>query len=85
MPQLDIAGYAYKGADMRPEKLIDLLIAEGIATFDARGECAEDVLDEIATNRGIDREDLDSYRADEFPKPIEIDQLTDADRRWYIF
>ncbi|MFZ2176583.1 MAG: hypothetical protein WAW17_21590 [Rhodococcus sp. (in: high G+C Gram-positive bacteria)] len=78
----EIAGYTYKAENYRPEKLVEVLIAEGAASPGARGMSVEDVLDQIAGANAIDRHDERSFDSSEFPKVILVGQSTEADD-WY--
>lgn len=88
MDARDIAGYDYKGEQFRPGMMINRLIADGSADAlikDGRVPTlsAEEMLDVLASAQGIDRNHLHSYDSGEFPKPIDLDQITDADDHWY--
>ncbi|MFZ2527652.1 MAG: hypothetical protein WAX14_08365 [Rhodococcus sp. (in: high G+C Gram-positive bacteria)] len=80
----DIAGYTYKVENYSPAQLIEVLIAEGVASPGARGMAVEDVLDQIAGANAIDRYDERTFDSSEFPKVIFVSQLSEDDRRtWY--
>lgn len=79
-----IAGYTYKAENYRPTHLIELLISAGDAAPGARGMSSEDVLDQIAGERGIDRADEQTFDSNEFPKVVLEADVTEDDRRtWY--
>lgn len=79
-----IAGYTYQAENYRPDDLIELLISAGDAAPGARGMTPEEVLDQIAGERGIDRLDERTFDSGEFPKVILEEQVTDDDRvTWY--
>jgi hypothetical protein len=80
----DIAGYTYKADNYRPDQLIELLIAEGVASPGARSLTVEEALDQIAGANAIDRYDEHSFDSSDFPKVIFVSQLTDTDyKTWY--
>ncbi|ATI36390.1 hypothetical protein CPI83_29775 (plasmid) [Rhodococcus sp. H-CA8f] len=83
MDQRDIAGYTYKAENLMPEKLIEVLIAEGTASPGARGMISEELVDQLAAERGIDRLDLYSYDSGDFPKHILTEEIGPDDKNWY--
>lgn len=78
----DIAGYTYKAEHMRPEKVIEELIAEGAITEADRDRSVEEILSDLAAARGVDRDDEWSFDTDDFPKVILAGQLTADDADW---
>lgn len=71
-----IAGYFFKGETHSPEALIEALILERELDEAKRDENVEDVLTAYAKEfdgfgpQGLNRDDADSFGADEFPKAI---------------
>ncbi|WP_128646311.1 hypothetical protein [Rhodococcus sp. BS-15] len=79
-----IAGYTYQAENYRPGDLVELLISAGEAAPGARGMTPEEVLDQIAGERGIERLDERTFDSNDFPKVILEDQVTEDDRAtWY--
>ncbi len=68
-------GYTYKADLYEPAQLIEAMIRSGDASPAAREMDVEDVLDQIASANGIDREDEYSFDSDDFPKPVFRHQL----------
>lgn len=71
-----VAGYFFHGETHSPEALIEALILDQELDESARDENVEDVLTQYARTfdgfgmHGLNREDADSFGADEFPKTI---------------
>lgn len=74
----EIAAYSYRAGLYCPVCVIEAMIADGIAAPAARDMATDDVLEQCAGALGIDRDDESSFDADEFPKPVHLDSLTDA-------
>ena len=53
------------------------------ATFGARGMTSEELVDQLAAERGIDRLDLYSYDSGDFPKHILTEEVGPDDKNWY--
>ena len=75
----EIVAYTYRAALYCPACLIETMIADGFAAPAARDMPTDDVLEQCAGAMGIDQDDDTSYDTDEFPKPVLLDWVTDAD------
>lgn len=73
---MTILGYTYQAENFTPDGLVAELVAKGTRAPGALGMSAEHVLDQWATEDGIDREDEWSFDSGDFPKVID-DDLTD--------
>lgn len=82
MAMTDIVGYTYRAENYTPTALIELLIADGSLTAEAREIREEDALTALAAQRGIDRMDEWSFDSDDFPKVIFDSQVTEDDYGW---
>jgi len=77
MSRTDIAGYLLAGEPFCPSCIHDLFIP-----FDLIGgpdRSTEDILDLVAAERGIRRDDETTFTAKEFPKPIYAPDVIGAD------
>lgn len=84
MKAFDIVGYTYAVENWLPEELLEALIASGDLAPGARGIGLEAALDQLAGERGIDRQDERSFDSSEFPKVIFASQLNlEDDWDWY--
>lgn len=68
-----IYAYTYKAADWCSD-----CIADEFRPADSQAITAEDVLDEVAASRSIDRDEERSFDTDDFPKPV-FSSMTDAE------
>lgn len=68
---MTIIGYTFQAEDYTPKGLVQHLVDEGIRSPGALGMSPEDVLDQWATEEGVDRDDEWSYDSSNFPKPID--------------
>lgn len=74
---MTIIGYTYQAENFTPDGLVAELVSAGTRAPGALGMGAEFVLDQWATETGLDREDEWSYDSENFPKVID-DDLTDV-------
>jgi len=76
-----IAGYTYQAACYLPEEIIPRMVPGAVTYPDA--EQVERFLTVVAPLWDVeDRDDLDSYDSNDFPKPIYLSQLTCYDNYW---
>jgi hypothetical protein len=78
-------GYTFRAENETPANLLYTLVLRGYRAPGALGMSAEAVLDQWAAEKGIDRQDENSFDSDTFPKIITSDQLTDDDAEWVGF
>lgn len=75
-------GYTYRAANYGPTELVNELVREGARSPGARSMTPEAVLDQWATEEGIERDDPWTYDSDNFPKPVYRDMLSCRDNDW---